>query len=153
MGHQHLMSILNDLIEVCKDGDYGFESCAKHAASSEIRDLFARRAEDCRLSAEELQNLVRQNGGNAEDSGTALGAVHRGWVAVLGVIAGHSDQRMLEEAERGEDAALARYRMALDHEDLVGLPRTVIERQLAGVQRNHLQIKTLRDRARARAEA
>jgi uncharacterized protein (TIGR02284 family) len=67
---------------------------------------------------------------------------------VKGTLAGYSDKAMLEECERGEDAALARYRDALK-EDLPPTCRTVVERQYEGVKRNHDQIRTLRDRARA----
>jgi uncharacterized protein (TIGR02284 family) len=147
----HIVNTLNDLIETCKDGEYGFDACAEHTQSGDVRDLFRSRAQDCRAAAQELQNLVRQHSGTPDEGGSTRGALHRGWVAVLGTIAGNSDQRMLEEAERGEDGALARYRKALRNEELPSLVRAVIERQMAGVQRNHDQVKALRDRARAEA--
>jgi uncharacterized protein (TIGR02284 family) len=56
---------------------------------------------------------------------------------------------MLEECERGEDAAVARYRKALK-QNLPADVRAVIERQAEGAQRNHDEIKRLRDAARAR---
>lgn len=149
MDHDTLVSLLNDLIETCKDGEYGFDTCAKHAQSAEIRQLFTQRAADCRSAARELQSLVKTEAGAPDTSGSALGAMHRGWVAVLGTVAGESDKRMLEEAERGEDSAVASYRKALRKDDLPADVRAVIERQMAGAQRNHDQIKALRDRAKA----
>jgi uncharacterized protein (TIGR02284 family) len=151
MDNGDIVSMLNDLIETSKDGEYGFSNCAEHAASEELRALFRTRAQDCRAGALELQNLVRQSGGKPDEGGSASGAMHRGWVAVLGTVAGTSDKRMLEEAERGEDAALARYRKALRHDDLPPVVRDVVERQMAGVQRNHDQVKALRARVRAAA--
>jgi uncharacterized protein (TIGR02284 family) len=148
MENSDIIDVLNDLIETSKDGEYGFDACAKHASSSHIAELFKRRAEDCHVAAQELQNLVRQHGGTPEEDGTTTGAMHRGWVAVLGTIAGNSDERMLDEAERGEDKALARYRNALQKEDLPPLIRIIVQRQMAGVQDNHDQIKALRDRAK-----
>ena len=56
---------------------------------------------------------------------------------------------MLEECERGEDAAVARYRKALK-EELPPDVRSLVERQAEGAQRNHDQIKQLRDEARTR---
>ena len=151
MESQHLVNLLNDLVETSKDGEYGFTRCAEHASSAEIRALFIRRAQDCHAAAQELQNQVRQYGAMPDDSGTAGGALHRGWVAVLGTLAGESDKRMLEEAERGEDTALARYRKVLRDDSLPPLLRGIIERQMDGVQRNHDQVRTLRDQARAEA--
>jgi uncharacterized protein (TIGR02284 family) len=149
MDNDQIIDTLNDLIETCKDGEYGFNTCAEHAASPNIKQLFARRAGECRMAAQELHALVQQHGGKADDGGSASGALHRGWVAVIGTVAGASDKRMLEEAERGEDAALARYRKAVKEEGLPLAVRAVIERQMAGVQQNHDQMKALRDSARA----
>jgi uncharacterized protein (TIGR02284 family) len=151
MESQHLVNQLNDLIETAKDGEYGFTRCAEHARSEAIRALFTRRAQDCHAAAAELQNIVRDYGGRPDDGGRASGALHRGWVAVLGTIAGDSDKRMLEEAERGEDSALARYRKVLRDEALPPLVRSIIERQMDGAQRNHDQVRNLRDVARAAA--
>jgi uncharacterized protein (TIGR02284 family) len=108
------------------------------------------RAEDCRRAAAELQTIVMQQGGKPEDSGTATGAAHRGWVAVKGTLAGYTDLAMLEETERGEDTALARYRSALKDE-LPADIRSVVEAQMQGVQRNHDQIRALRDQHKAAA--
>lgn len=143
------ISTLNNLIETCKDGEYGFEASSEHARDPQIKQLFLSRARDCREAAAELQTLVMQHGGKPEDSGTATGKMHRGWVAVKGKLAGYTDLAMLEETERGEDAALARYRAALKSDDLPPGVRSIVEAQLQGVQRNHDQIKVLRDQLRA----
>jgi uncharacterized protein (TIGR02284 family) len=149
MDNDQVVSILNDLIETCKDGEYGFDTCAQHAASPQEQQMFSQRASNCREAAQELRSLVLQYHGAPDDGGSATGALHRGWVAVIGTVAGASDKRMLEEAERGEDAALARYRKALKEDGLPATVRAVIERQMAGVQRNHDQVKILRDSVRA----
>ena len=142
------ISVLNDLIETCKDGEYGFQSSAEHVKNPELQQVFTARAAECRKGAEVLQAQVRQLGGEADEGGSASGAIHRGWVAVKGTLSGYGEKAMLEECERGEDAALARYRDALK-EDLPPSARAVVERQYEGVKRNHDQIRTLRDRARA----
>jgi len=139
---------LNKLIETCKDGEYGFQSSAEHVKNPELQQVFTARAAECRKGAEVLQAQVRQLGGEADEGGSASGAIHRGWVAVKGTLSGYGEKAMLEECERGEDAALARYRDALK-EDLPPNVRAVVERQYEGVKRNHEQIRTLRDRARA----
>jgi uncharacterized protein (TIGR02284 family) len=148
MNQDRLVSLLNDLIETCKDGEYGFDTCAKHAASPGIRQLFAQRATDCRDAARELQGLVKNESATPDTGGSAIGAMHRGWVTVLGTVAGNSDKRMLEEAERGEDRAVASYRKALREVELPPAVRAVLERQMAGVKRNHDQVKALRDSAK-----
>lgn len=141
---------LNDLIETCKDGEHGFRDAAQNAVSPDLQQTFRKRAEECREGAVELQALVVQLGGKAEDSGTVAGAAHRGWMAVKGTLAGYTDLAILEECERGEDVAMKNYREALD----AGLPtecQAIVERQYEGVKRNHAQVRALRDQARATA--
>lgn len=148
MDNDDVIDTLNDLIETSKDGEYGFRASAENAKSAQLKELFAKRAADCRKAATELQAHVARLGGEADDDGSAMGAMHRGWVAVKGKLAGYSDLAMLEECERGEDVALASYRKALD----AGLPAdvlTLVDTQYDGVKRNHAQIRTLRDEARA----
>ena len=148
MSNDDTIDCLNDLIETSKDGEYGFRTSAEYLKSADTKQLFLRRADECRQAAAELQALVRQLGGSAEDSGTAAGAMHRGWVSVKGTLSGYSDKAILEETERGEDKAMESYRKALAM-DLPPATRAVVERQFEGVKRNHAQVRSLRDAARA----
>lgn len=150
MSNDDIIDTLNDLIETSKDGEYGFRTSAEYLKDTTLKQTFTTRAEECRQAAAELQAMVVRFGGKAEDGGSAAGALHRGWVAVKGVLAGYTDKAILEETERGEDTALASYRKALD-QNLPPDVRAVVERQYEGVKRNHLQVRTLRDRARAAA--
>lgn len=149
MDNRDIVKTLNSLIETSKDGEYGFRLSAEHARSEQIKSLFLARAGECAQAASELQTLVLQYGGKAETSGSATGSLHRGWVAVKGTLAGYSDLNMLEEAERGEDAALEQYRNALRQVDLPGEVRSLVERQFQGAKDNHDQIRDLREQARA----
>lgn len=148
MTNEDVIDVLNDLIENCRDGEYGFKACAEHTQSTELRELFQSRSRECNGAALELQSLVTQLGGTPESSGSASGAVHRGWVAVKGTLSGYSDLAMLEECERGEDVAKARYKKALE-QDLPINVQMVVTRQYDGAVRNHDQIRLLRDRLRA----
>jgi uncharacterized protein (TIGR02284 family) len=139
-----VIETLNDLIETCKDGEFGFRAAAEQAKSQSLRSTLMARAEDCRLGAEQLRSHVTQLGGEAEDGGSALGAVHRGWVAVKAKLSTYDDLAVLEECERGEDAALAAYREALDTE-LPAPIRNLVQTQYEGAKRNHDQVRRLRD--------
>ena len=149
MASKEIVKTLNELIEACKDGEFGFTACAKHVQSDELRSLFTQRAAECQRAANELQTYVVQYGGDPDTGGSAGGALHRGWVAVRGSLTGHSDHSMLEECERGEDHALAAYRKALKSTTLPEALRAVVERQAQGAQRNHDQIRMLRDQQTA----
>ncbi len=148
MSNDDTIDTLNDLIETCKDGEYGFRTSAEQLKNTEARQLFMRRADECNQAASDLQALVVQLGGSAEDSGSAAGAMHRGWVAVKSKLTGYTDKAVFEETERGEDSAMESYRKALAS-DLPPAVLQVVERQFEGVKRNHAQVRALRDQARA----
>ncbi len=150
MDKDDVVDVLNDLLENSRDGEYGFRTCAEEVDSPTLRQLFNDRSAQCRVAADELVALITSYGGKPDEGGTATGAMHRGWVHVKGAVGANSEESMLEECERGEDAAVARYRKALKEEGLPTDVRNLIERQAQGAQRNHDQIKMLRDEARAR---
>jgi uncharacterized protein (TIGR02284 family) len=149
-GNDQVVDVLNDLLENARDGEYGFKTCADQVEAGRAKELFASRAEGCRVAGEELIQLIRQYGGEPASGGTMSGAMHRGWVAVKGTVGADSELSMLESCERGEDAAIARYRKALK-ETLPADVLAVVQRQAEGAQRNHDQIRDLRNAARARS--
>jgi uncharacterized protein (TIGR02284 family) len=145
---EQMVETLNDLLENARDGALGFREAAEHARSERLKQLFRRRAETCTNAAMELQEQLRRLGGKIEEGGTVTGAAHRVWTHIRGLFGGASDETMLNECERGEDASLARYRKALK----ANLPHdmhALVLRQFEEVQRNHDMIRTMRDKARA----
>jgi uncharacterized protein (TIGR02284 family) len=151
MDNERIIHVLNDLIEKCKDGEYGFRTSAEHVKAPELRQLLASRADDCALGASELQAQVVQLGGKPDTGGSVSGAMHRGWVSVKATLSGYTDQAVLEECERGEDSAMTAYMKALK-DPLPDAVRLVVDRQYLGVKRNHDVIRELRDRERAASE-
>ncbi len=143
-----VIDALQDLAECARDGEYGFRACAEQADRQDLKSTFLQRADDCRSAAQELNDQIRSLGGKAEDHGSVAGALHRGWVAVKTTLTTYDDKAVLEEAERGEDNARARYAKALK-QPLPANIKLVVERQMQGLQRNHDQIKMLRDQFRA----
>jgi len=139
-----VIDTLNLLLESSRDGEFGFTECAEHVKAQDIKTLLLRHADECRGAAAELVSQIRQLGGEPDDGGSTSGALHRGWVSVRGTLSGYTDLAMLNECERGEDAAVARYRKALKA-DLPAGVRALVERQAQGAQRNHDQVKAIRD--------
>jgi uncharacterized protein (TIGR02284 family) len=87
-------------------------------------------------------------GGKAEDTGSVIGALHRGWVSVRGTLTGYSAESMLAECERGQDTLLAAYNKARE-QNLPADVMDVVARQAEGVQQNHDRIKELRETLKA----
>ncbi|MES2818209.1 MAG: PA2169 family four-helix-bundle protein [Pseudomonadota bacterium] len=145
---EEVVSVINDVIETCKDGEEGFRTCAEDIKNTELKGLFMKRSQECASAAHELQQLVRSLGGDPETTTSFGGDMHRRWVDLKSLITGKDETAILNECERGEDVALKRYQEALE-KDLPAHVRVVIEQQYQGVKRNHDQIKALRNIARA----
>ena len=150
MDTRDIISTLNKLIETCKDGEQGFRTCAEDLDDQQLKQTFALRADQCAQAAVQLQELVRSMGGVAETSSSVAGTLHRRWVDIKSAVTGKDTLSVLNECERGEDIALADYRAALE-KDLPDNIRAVIETQYQGVQKNHAQVKALRDAAQTAA--
>ena len=82
MKDEEVIGVLNDLIETCKDGEYGFAKCAERVNTASLKGLMLKRSAGCRSAARELQSLVVRHGGEPTERGSVLGALHRGWVSV-----------------------------------------------------------------------
>jgi uncharacterized protein (TIGR02284 family) len=144
-----ITSILNDLVETSRDGEKGFRTAAEDTKNAELKSVFLRRAEDCARGAAEFQEVITRLGGAPAEGGSVAGALHRGWVEAKSAVTGRDDLAILEEVERGEDVAKAKYRKALENTELPEDVRAIVQRQYDGVLRNHDQIRDLRDRFRA----
>jgi len=145
-----VVDVLNDLLESCRDGEYGFRTSSENADSPDLKALFMRHSTECGAAARELEAEIRRLGGEPASGGTVAGALHRGWVSVKTALTSQDDKAVLEECERGEDSALAQYRKALK-QPLPPAVRVVVERQAQGAQRNHDEVRDLRDRYRSAA--
>jgi uncharacterized protein (TIGR02284 family) len=139
-------SWLNDLIETCKDGENGFREAADGVQSTSLKTVFNEYARQRTQFASELQNHVQRLGGDAATSGSTSGALHRGWMNLKSAVAGKDDHAILEECERGEDAAVQAYQKGLA-QDLPSDLRSVVEEQYRRILEAHKRIRSLRDGA------
>ncbi len=148
MTNENTISTLNNLIEACKDGQNGFKEAAEGVERSDLKSLFYEASQQRSQFAGELQSLVRELGGDPEDSGSVSAAIHRGWINIKSVVTGKDETAILNECERGEDSAVSSYKDALE-EDLPANVRTIVQKQADTVKATHDKVKALRDTARA----
>lgn len=153
---EQVLSTLENLIEISRDGQEGFAQAAEHATSSDLKALFTGYSSERARMVSELQVLERQHGKTEVDhTGTLAGGLHRAWINVRAAVASREDQAILEEAERGEDVAVKAYEDALAPGSRV-LPVSVafvLERHLASVQAAHDEVRNRRDSGKYRTEA
>lgn len=139
-----VISTINGLIETCKDGQAGYKHAAEGVQSSDLKTLFYEFDQQRSEFAGQLQMLVRELGGDPENSGSFTGALHRGWMDIKSVVTGKDEGAILNECERGEDVAKNAYKEALE-QALPANVASIVQTQYTAVQAAHDKVKALRD--------
>lgn len=148
MTNEQTISTLNSLIETCKDGQDGFKEAAEGVERSDLKSLFYECSQQRSQFAGELQSLVRELGGDPEDTGSFTAALHRGFIDIKSIVMGRDETAILNECERGEDIAKAAYQKAAEM-DLPANVKTTVQSQSNTVKATHDKIRDLRDSAKA----
>lgn len=144
MTNDDVISTLNGLIETCKDGQEGFKQAAEGVEDSQLKSLFYGYGQQRAQFAGELQAIVRELGGDPENAGSFTGAIHRGWVNIKSAVTGQDEGAILNEAERGEDAAKSAYKDALE-QSLPANVYSVVQSHYTAVVEAHDRVKAMRD--------
>ena len=150
MDNGKVISILNDLIETCRDGQEGFKEASENATSPDLKRFFLEASRERARCIGELQQEVRTLGGDPEKSGSTAGALHRVWMDIKGTLTGKDDASILNEAERGEDSAVKAFQDALK-QSLPANSRSTVQRQFSEIKLTHDRVKQMRDSKSASA--
>ena len=144
MDRDEVIATLNELIATSKDGEEGFRTCAEAVKNVRLKSFFEQKAERCALGATQLQEKVRELGGEPGRSGSAAGALHRFWINLRSTLAGMDEPAILDECARGEDAAKRAYEEALK-KDLPADIRLLVEKQYGEVKATHDSVHETRN--------
>jgi uncharacterized protein (TIGR02284 family) len=150
MDENNAISVVENLIETCKDGQKGYQDAATHVKRSDLKTYFNEQSlERSRFAGELETELIRLGKPDKKVSGSASAAMHRAWIDTK-IALGGGDKTILESVEKGEDNAKETYRKALSG-TLPGNLTEIVRRQAASVQRAHDKVRSLRDTAQAAA--
>jgi len=139
-----VISTLNSLIEICKDGQDGFKDAAEGIERSDLKTVFYEFSQQRAEFTGVLQQLVRSLGGDPEQSGSFSGTIHRGWINIKSAVTGHDEAAILNECERGEDHAKEAYADALK-KTLPANVADIVSQQSQAVLAAHNRIRSLRN--------
>jgi uncharacterized protein (TIGR02284 family) len=143
-----VIDIVENLLQICRDGQNGFRESAQHVKNPGIRELFNELSLERAQFAGELQNeLIRLGKKDVQDSGTVSGKLHRAWIDLKANLGG-GDSSILASAENGEDAAKKAYQEA-EQASLPSDVRSIISRQAQSIFAAHDRVRALRDQLKA----
>lgn len=136
---------LNDIIQKNEDAIKGYVKAAENAEDLGLKSYFETKASERRIFLTELKAAAPALKTRDELDGSAAGALHRTWMDVKAFFSGDNDEAMLEEAIRGDKAAIDEYNEVLADTHLPVEAATVIRKQRDWLKQNIEVNKTLED--------
>jgi len=137
--------VIDNLIETLKDGQQGFKEAAESVKNPQLKSLFNDYSQQRARFIVELRSKAQSpNKRDPDISGSATGALHRGWINLKSALSRCDDHAILAECERGEDSAVEEYQTALDN-GLSAPVRDIVSRQYIEIEATHDRIRDLRD--------
>jgi uncharacterized protein (TIGR02284 family) len=133
---------LESLISILEDGKLGYTNAAEHVENSAMKTDFLEYARERALFIVELQDEINKLGKSTDTSGGGpLGALHRTWIDIKSSFTGGDTEAIINACVTGEEAAIEKYKMALEENDLEHNQVSIISKQLNSIQNTLSQIK------------
>jgi uncharacterized protein (TIGR02284 family) len=129
-----IINKLNHLIAIAEDGRLGYENAADDVKDENMKNLFLRFSNQRAGYISDLRSQITSLGGDPEDKGGPLGAIHRVWIDLKSTFRSGDKNAIINACITGEQAAISAYEGALKEDYIIGQARTVIGEQLKGIQ-------------------
>ncbi len=139
--------VAKELVETLKDGEKGYAQSAEKLRDGEHAEwatTMQRLSEQRAQFRREIVGLGHEYGDDVDESGSALAALHRGWMSLKDALTGDDASGVLGAAVSGEDHAVTEYEKGLK-EDLSDGFRDVVQRQHAEIVSAREELKALQN--------
>lgn len=121
---EEISNKLNELLVKNYDAEKGYLNAMSNVDDKNLKIFFKRRASERSQFAKELRTEILRYGETPEDSGTFKGAVHRNWMSLKSALSSNNEEKIIEEAIRGEEKSLEEYDQMMKENNL---PPTIDE--------------------------
>ena len=133
---------LEGLISILEDGKLGYTNAAVHVENLALKADFLEYARERALFIVELQDEINKLGKSTDTSGGGpLGALHRTWIDIKSSFTGGDTKAIINACITGEEAAIEKYKKALEENDLEHSQVFIVSKQLNSIQNTLSQIK------------
>lgn len=147
MENKTTVNALNDLLQITNDRMEGFQKVEKEVMEfhPKLRETFREMSIQSTKMKTELSSLIREKGGDPDNSTTVAGGLHRTWIDVKNAFTSDNDEASLESVAFGENAAVNAYDDALKSGDLCPESTNVVRDQLISLKSSYEKFKNLAD--------
>ncbi|MAX71269.1 MAG: hypothetical protein CMC76_09240 [Flavobacteriaceae bacterium] len=134
---------LNDLLEKTYDAEKGFKKAAENVENPSLKSYFSDKAQERYNFGHELKSELISFNQEIDKGGSATGTIHRAWMDVKSLFSSEDEESMLEEAIRGEKAAINEYKEVISDTSLPLSTKSILESQKTKIENGLSKIKTL----------
>jgi uncharacterized protein (TIGR02284 family) len=136
---------LNELLEKNYDSEKGFKNAAEDVKNPRLKDFFEQKAMQRYDFGHELKSEIK-NFGESPDKGTSLtGDAHRVWMDLKSAFSSDNEEAILEEAIRGEKAAVADYNEVIKSSEFPPSTTNLLIKQRNAIERTLNEVKGLEE--------
>ncbi len=109
---------LNNLLTKNYDAEAGYKKAAEKVSNPQLKNFFKQRAQERYDFGHELKGEIKSFGQEPDKGTSVAGDAHRAWMDIKTAFSSDKDETVLEEAIRGEKAALNEYEEVLKETSL-----------------------------------
>ncbi len=132
----HTNHILNDLVEVARDGETFYEHAATKVDQPDLRILFTRLAMVKRNIVKELSGEIRAGGEKPTQTGSWAGDFNKMYGDIRALL-GDKNHAYVAQLEESEDRMLKGFEKAINDKETSASARLVLTRLLPEVRQCH----------------
>ncbi|MRI02591.1 PA2169 family four-helix-bundle protein [Kriegella sp. EG-1] len=134
---------LNELLEKTYDAEKGFRKAADHTNHSYLKEYFEKKAAQRKDFGYQLKTEISTFGQQVEIGDSVTSKMHRAWMDVKALFSSDTEEAMLEEAIRGEKAAINEYEDVLSESNLPPTTEMLLRKQKDSIQSGLSTVKSL----------
>lgn len=135
--------LLNELIEIARDGERFYDRAAKEVSSDELRTVFRQQSDVRRALIDALGDQVLARGEVPSADTTLAGRARSAYADAMTLLKG-DDTTYVDLLEQAEDRLIGHYREALE-EAQGGATGQVLQRHLPTVEAAHDRMRRLQE--------
>lgn len=143
--HEKISDQLEEILAKNIDAEKGYRKAAENAINGSLKAYFGNRANSRQTFNEELKRQMSIKYLDINVDGSFTGTVHRAWMDVKSFFSADNDESMLEEAIRGEKAAIDEYEEVLEDAILPPIIASLFSKQLTQIREDLNNIKSMED--------
>lgn len=147
MNNEKTVSVLNDLLNITNDRIEGFSKVEDKVwdTHSALKADYDQMVSQSQTMKSDLIRLINECGGNADNTTSTAGALHRAWIDVKNSLSGDKDESTLGNVVFGEKAAIDAYQDALDSGDLTPQSAQVVSDHLHHLKSSYARFENLEE--------